>query len=216
MYFNQGRIMTLNNQQYNDQPFDLTISNPMQLFKDWFDEAATKLGGRFNGFALATAVANQPTARMVLLKEFSEEGFIFYTNGNSLKAQAIKQNNKVSMLFYWEQLTKQIIIQGTIEPCTKEKSDELFAMRDKNNQLASIASRQGEVLADRQQLVQSFEELQQHYQDGEQAIVRPEYCQCYIIKPTAFEFWLRGLYRLNYRLLYTQANPGWQKDFLYP
>ena len=193
-----------------------TPENPMELFRDWFLEAENHEKGEANAFTLATVGKNlQPKNRIVLLKRYTWEGFIFYTNYKSKKGKDIAENNKVSASFFWQILERQIIITGTIEKIAPNLSDGYFESRPRGSRLGALASAQSSVVASREELDNTLKEFEKQFENKE--IPRPEHWGGYIIKPTAIEFWQGRPNRMHDRIQYSlQENFDWKKERLAP
>lgn len=176
--------------------------DPFTQFADWF--AAAKQSGVLTdptAFTLATVSAEgQPHQRIVLLKDFTEEGFIFYTNYASQKGQDIAANPRVSMHFAWLPLEQQVRIEGLIERIPTAESEAYFHSRPRASQLGALASAQSSPIATRDELEARYHELTQRYEG--QTVPMPESWGGYRIKAQRFEFWQGGKYRLHDRFVY--------------
>lgn len=190
--------------------------NPMELFRDWFLEAEEYNSGEANAFTLATAGKDlQVSSRVVLLKKYTWEGFIFYTNYHSQKAQNIAQNPQVSASFFWPELERQIIIKGKAEKIAFNLSDGYFESRPRGSRLGAIASDQSKPIASREALDKKLTELEKKYENKE--IPRPEYWGGYIILPQEIEFWQGRPNRMHDRLRFTlQEDYNWLLERLQP
>lgn len=191
-------------------------NDPFQQFDKWFHEA--KEGGIVEPNAMTIATANKegvPSARLVLMKEYSSEGVVFYTNYNSHKGHDLAENPKASLLFYWELLQRQVRIEGTVEKVPAYQSDEYFSVRPLGSRIGALASPQSSVIADREVLEQKVTELEAQYKE-EDAVPRPEHWGGYIVKPTYFEFWQGRSSRLHDRLAYRLENGVWTRVRLAP
>lgn len=187
--------------------------NPFFQFKKWFAEAADL--HEPNAMVISTATADgRPSSRVVLLRGFDENGFVFFTNYDSRKGSEIAGNPHVSLLFYWAELEKQIRIEGVIEKAPAETSDEYFASRPRESRIGAIASPQSSVLKDRAELEHKFAELSEELRDQE--VTRPANWGGYVVKPEVFEFWQGRNSRLHDRLRYTKENDGWKIERLAP
>jgi len=193
-----------------------TPDNPMELFRDWYMDAEKEEPGEANCLTIST-VGNdlQPTNRVVLLKRFTWEGFIFYTNYNSKKGQDIGHNNQVCASFFWHNLERQIIIKGTAEKIAENLSDGYFESRPRGSQLGALASDQSQVVESREKLDQKLNELENQYKNKD--IPRPKNWGGYIIKPTRIEFWQGRPNRMHDRISFTlQEDFDWKKQRLAP
>lgn len=199
-----------------DQLSDV-LPDPFNQFSQWFSDAKTKTDDpRYSAVALSTSANNQPSTRIVLLKEHSPDGFVILSNYNSRKGMEIEKNNNVSLLFYWSNLEREIRIEGTIHKVSAEMSDKLFYERPRLSQIASVVSMQSQILESRAELEREFKQACEKYRDESVQIPRPDFFGGYNITPTSFEFWQGGEHRLNYRFLYTKNNENWQTNLLYP
>lgn len=148
--------------------------NPFLQFSSWFQDAKIHSKSEYNACILATAsLSGQPSARVVLLKHFDENGFVIFTNYHSRKAQELLSNNKTSLLFYWPELYRQIRIEGFAEKVTEQESNEYFATRPRGSQIGAHASPQSQIIPDRQFLEMRCQEVENKYHDKE--IPRPEF-----------------------------------------
>jgi len=186
---------------------DITGGNPFELFEIWFNEAVEKPELEPNAFVLSTVNSeHQPTSRIVYLKQIFEQQFVFFTNYNSQKGIEIAGNNRVSMLFFWPLLSRQVRIEGICTKTNEQLSDVYFNSRPKSSQIAAWASHQSEVLRDRKEIDQRVVELNERYLD---VVPRPEHWGGYQIKPTQIEFWQGRPSRLHDRLVLTEENGFW-------
>lgn len=190
--------------------------NPINQFRRWFDEAKAAGLPLPEAMTLATAsAAGIPSARLVLLKQFDEAGFVFYTNYRSSKARELEANPLAALVFYWPQLDYQVRIEGTVTRTSLTESDEYFQTRPRDSQIGALASPQSEVITSRAVLEQRFAELEQRYKD--QTIDRPAHWGGYRVKPARIEFWKSRKGRLHDRLLYErQADNSWSIKRLAP
>lgn len=191
-----------------------TLDDPVQQFDQWFRVAVDSDVMEPNAMALATADAQGvPSVRMVLLKEFSAQGFVFYTNYASRKADEIAANGRVSLMFWWDRLYRQVRIEGTIAKNSPEDSDAYFASRPHGSRIGALASQQSRVLADRAELETAWLALEQRYPDE---VPRPDHWGGYVVTPSRFEFWQGQRSRLHDRVIYNLAGGVWQKSRLAP
>lgn len=190
--------------------------NPLQLFQTWFYDAdASNSIDEANAMTISTlGLDGFPKSRVVLLKKYTYEGFIFYTNYNSEKGRAIAENNNVCLSFFWHAAERQIIIKGKAEKIAKNLSDGYFESRPKGSQLGALVSNQSEVI-ERVELENSLKKLEEKYQNT--PVERPENWGGYIIKPVEIEFWQGRPNRLHDRIRYQlQENFDWKIDRLAP
>jgi len=191
-------------------------ANPIVLFKRWFD-AAIASGSRLpESMTLATASTDgSPSARVVLLKEVDDQGFVFYTNYNSAKARQLEENPRAALVFYWKQLDRQIRVEGSVERVTAAESDEYFRSRPRDSQLGALASPQSEVVESRDLLEQRFQEFDEMYRGRE--VSRPTHWGGYRLRPARIEFWQNRSGRLHDRVVYErQADDSWSINRLAP
>lgn len=190
------------------------MDNPYEQFSMWFEEALEFEPHEANAMILATAGSNSaPSARVVLLKSFSEEGFIFFTNYNSKKGIDISVNQRVALLFYWPQTMRQVRVEGSAFKIDPADSDEYFSSRPALNKASSALSKQSSPLENRDEFDKSVNALFR----SEREISRPENWGGYIVKPERFEFWQGGVGRSHDRFIYTlNSSPGWSITRLYP
>ena len=196
---------------------DSVLKNPFNQFENWFHEAEqSKEVDEPNAMTLSTiGVDGFPRGRVVLLKEFHQEGFIFYTNYESEKGQSIAVNPQVSIAFFWPALERQIMIKGMATKVSEEESTTYFAQRPRKSQLGALVSNQSEVILNRKALEARLEVLEREF-DGKK-VPRPLNWGGYQIAPTEFEFWQGRSSRLHDRIRYTQVKKGvWQIDRLQP
>ena len=191
--------------------------NPMELFQKWFYEVeASNNLDEPNAMTLATiGLDGYPKNRVVLLKKFTFEGFIFYTNYLSEKGKALAQNPKVSVSFFWHHLERQIIIKGEAEKIAENLSDGYFESRPRGSQLGAIISEQSELVASRAVLEQKLKSLETEMEGKE--LERPGHWGGYLIRPISMEFWQGRPNRLHDRIRYSlQKDFNWKKERLQP
>ena len=181
--------------------------DPFKLFRRWFDEAIASGSRLPEAMNLATATKDgKPSARVVLLKEVDEQGFVFYTNYNSRKARELDANPYASLVSYWVQLDRQVRVEGSVERVTALESDEYFRTRPRESQLGAIASPQSEVIESREFLERRFRDFDAMYRD--RSVARPAHWGGYRLKPESIEFWQNRAGRLHDRILYDRQTDG--------
>jgi len=190
--------------------------NPILLFKNWFDEAKKYEINDPNAAALGTINKNSyPTVRMVLLKDFNNDGFIFYTNLNSDKSKAIIDSPKISMCFHWKSLLRQVRILGLASKVTDNEADEYFDSRKYGSRIGAWASDQSSVLEKREDLFKSIKKYQEKFPEPNK-VPRPKFWSGWRLKPLEIEFWFNGENRLHERLKYIKKKDSWEKVLLSP
>ena len=191
------------------------VTDPFVKFQDWMKEAWAHEPEDANAMTLATATPEgMPSARIVLLKGADARGFVFYTNTQSRKGDELTANAQAALLFHWKTLGRQIRIEGLVEGVTNTEADAYFATRPRISRLGAWASRQSEVIADRESLDARFDELQSQYPDGE--VPRPENWGGYLVVPDVIEFWQGRPNRLHDRLQFSRRGSGWVVERLAP
>ena len=195
----------------------LDLDDPFELFEKWFDEAKKKEINDPNALALGTAnTQGIPSVRMVLLKGFNKNGFIFYTNLNSQKGNEIKQNPNATMCFHWKSLLRQIRIVGKLKQVDDKIADNYYHTRAYESRIGAWASNQSSILKNRNELFESLEKFKRKYSDKEN-VPRPSYWSGWNLKPSSIEFWLDGDNRIHERLKYNlDKKNNWTKTLLSP
>ena len=193
------------------------MENPVDLFRAWYEAAKQSEINDPNAVALATSDnSSVPSVRMVLLKDYSDDGFVFYTNLNSKKSNDIKLNPYASMCFHWKSLLRQIRIVGKIYPVDSEEADEYYNSRAYGSRIGAWASQQSQVLKNRNELIKNIEKFKKKFPD-EKKVPRPSYWSGWKLKPEKIEFWLDGENRVHERLEYTNIGKNnWEKNLLSP
>lgn len=191
-------------------------TNPISQFDIWWKEAVDSKIGEVNAMTLATAsVDGTPSARIVLLKGFSKDGFVFFTNYNSFKGRQLTENPKACLVFFWRELERQVRITGLVSRVPDEESTSYFNSRPEDSRIGAIVSPQSEVIESREWLDKQYERIQQQLKDTE--IQRPGYWGGFIVKPVIMEFWQGRPGRLHDRIQYTlQENGDWLMERLAP
>ncbi len=190
--------------------------NPIELFQKWFLEAEQYESGEANAMNLATVgLDGYPKNRIVLLKKYTWEGFIFYTNYDSEKGKAILQNNKVCLSFFWQGLERQIIIKGNAEKLVENLSDGYFESRPDGSKIGAWASEQSKPIASREELDKKLKHFEEKFLDKE--IPRPKNWGGFLIKPISIEFWQGRPNRMHDRILFSlQKDYSWKIERLQP
>jgi pyridoxamine 5'-phosphate oxidase len=191
-------------------------ADPIQQFAKWWKQAVASKIDEANALTLATAsLDGVPSARIVLLKDFSEEGFTFFTNYNSFKGQQLADNPKACLVFFWKELERQVRITGLVKTINPADSDTYFHSRPAGSQVGAIASPQSQVIENREWLDNNYKELKKQFKD--KTIERPPHWGGYIVKPVIIEFWQGRPSRLHDRLQYTlDENGKWKIERLAP
>ncbi len=196
---------------------DNVPENPLELFRDWFMEVDAHFNiDETNAMTISTlGLDGYPKSRVVLLKKYTYEGFIFYTNYNSEKGKAIEENPNVCLSFFWHAAERQIIIKGKAEKIAENLSDGYFESRPRGSQLGAIVSNQSEAIDNRAMLEDKLKALEQQYEGKE--IERPKHWGGYIVKPIELEFWQGRPNRLHDRIRYQlQEDYNWKIERLSP
>jgi pyridoxamine 5'-phosphate oxidase len=190
--------------------------NPFSQFKKWFDQALAGQLPEPNAMTIATVTPDgKPSARMVLLKDFDQRGFAFFTNYNSRKGQELAENPLAALVFWWAELERQVRICGYVEKVSVTESDQYFETRPVNSRLGAWVSNQSEVIESREVLERRLQEFHSKYENQE--IPRPPHWGGLRVIPTEIEFWQGRSSRLHDRLLYTRLDNGsWKIERLSP
>lgn len=191
--------------------------NPFLFFQEWLAEAEASEPNDPTAMCLATADRlGRPSARMILLKEYDENGFVFFTNAESRKGDNLAANPYAALLFHWKSLRRQIRIEGGVEVVEPARSDAYFASRPRGSRIGAWASRQSRPMASYQTLKDATAREEKRF-EGQEDIPRPPYWQGYLVRPERFEFWIDGEFRLHERYVYTpRPDGGWNREMLYP
>jgi pyridoxamine-phosphate oxidase len=204
--------------EYNTASLSETEANtdPIKQFDTWFKEALGAEVQEPTAMTLATATTDgRPSARIVLLKGFDSNGFVFYTNYLSRKGKEISKNPLGALLFFWGSMERQVRIEGTIEKISKEESERYFHSRPKDSQIGAVISPQSQEIPGRNALEQKWHETEAKYKDKE--VPKPAHWGGYILKPRLIEFWQGRPSRLHDRILYKKIdNKNWKKVRLAP
>ena len=192
------------------------MEEPLIKFAQWFAEAQSCAAIREpTAMTLATATPEgKPSARIVLLKAFDAQGFVFYTNLQSRKGTELAANPQAALVFYWMALDKQIRIEGRVSPVNDAEADAYFATRERHKQAGAWASLQSQPLNSREQLIDRVKELEAQYEG--RPIPRPPHWSGLRLAPDSIEFWFQREARLHEREIYIRAGESWQHQLLYP
>ena len=191
-------------------------SNPISQFQLWLSQAAENpMVVEANAMVLATTTDDQPTTRTVLLKDVTEAGFTFFTNYNSAKSKSIADNAKVSLLFPWYPMERQVKILGNASRISSTESDAYFATRPWSSQIGAWASDQSAPLSSREELEKCWAQFAAKFPEGSQ-VPRPPHWGGFIVIPTMIEFWQGRYSRLHDRIRYNRSATGWSMQRYYP
>ncbi len=201
------RLQTLNEEDVAD--------NAIEQFTRWWNEAIASDIDEVNAMTLATlALDGMPSARIVLLKDYDERGFVFFTNYNSAKGKAIAAHPKAALVFFWKELERQIRVQGNVEKVSEQESDDYFSSRPVGSRIGAWSSPQSEVIESRHLLEDNVEKYTSEMKSG---IPRPQHWGGYRVKPVSIEFWQGRSSRLHDRIEYRlQPDDSWKKVRLAP
>jgi pyridoxamine 5'-phosphate oxidase len=192
-------------------------ADPLELFADWYGEAKQSEPNDPDAMALATVGADgTPSQRMVLLKGYDKDGFVFYTNYESRKGQQLSAHPKAALLFHWKSLRRQVRLEGPITRTTAEEADAYFATRQRGSQIGAWASTQSRPLESRFALEKRVAEFTARHAIG--TVPRPAYWSGFRLQPSLIEFWRDGAFRLHDRLEYSRTSGAapWTTRTLYP
>lgn len=190
-------------------------TDPIDLFSGWLAAAESSEPNDPNAMALATVdVRMQPAVRMVLLKGHGPEGFIFYTNHQSRKADDLAANQRAGLLFHWKSLRRQVRIEGPVDAVDEATADAYFATRGRAARLGAWASDQSQPLPDRATLEARFADVTARFAGVE--VPRPPHWSGYRVNPERIEFWEDGAHRLHNRRIFVREDAGWSEGLLYP
>jgi pyridoxamine 5'-phosphate oxidase len=189
--------------------------NPFSQFSQWWDEAVLSEITEVNAMTLATSTSNGfPSARIVLLKGFSQNGFIFFTNYNSAKGKVLAENPRAALIFFWKELERQVRIEGDVSKISAEESDVYFNSRPEGSKIGAWASPQSERIESREVIEQRVTEFTTKFK--EEPIQRPPHWGGYAVQPLKVEFWQGRRSRLHDRIQYTLIDDNWSIERLAP
>lgn len=190
--------------------------DPIAQFRVWFAQAQEARGSEPNAMTVATAdESGNPSARIVLLKEVDERGFVFFSNYLSQKGRQLTENPRIELLFYWPELERQVRVHGSVTRVAREESEAYFRSRPLGNQLGALVSQQSQVIGGRDELERAHEQLLETYADG--SVPMPDAWGGFRVSPETIEFWQGRQSRLHDRLRYRKAEDGtWVIERLAP
>lgn len=193
------------------------LDNPYTLFHQWMKEAEEKEVNDPNAMSLATVGRDgQPSVRIVLLKDLTDEGFCFYTNSQSQKGVELAENPAAALLFHWKSLRRQVRIEGTATLLPDAAADAYFASRPRGSRIGAWVSQQSRPLVNYQTLKDETDEKTKSFA-GNENIPRPDYWKGYVVAPRRIEFWVDGEFRLHERYVFERAGDGWTAPhMIYP
>jgi pyridoxamine 5'-phosphate oxidase len=185
------------------------------MFRRWYDEAHAAGLHEPNAMVVATvSAAGAPSARLLLLKGVSDDGFVFYTNAHSRKGAELAANPRCALLFPWHPLERQVRVDGTASPLPREAVDAYFATRPRGSQLGAWASHQSRAVSGREELQAAYAEAEERYAGGD--VPTPEEWGGYLVRPESVEFWQGRPGRMHDRLVYRREADGWRSQRLAP
>lgn len=203
--------------EYPSQKFDEkeVDSDPIKQFGKWFKDAINASLKEPNAMALATSTkSGKPSVRIVLLKSYKENGFVFFTNFESRKGNELAENPVASLVFWWAELGRQVRIEGSVEKISRKESEEYFQSRPVESKISAWVSAQSRVIESREILEKRYLEIKKQYED--KTVPCPPHWGGYCLIPEIFEFWQGWANRLHDRILYTQTKDGWKIERLAP
>jgi pyridoxamine 5'-phosphate oxidase len=193
----------------------MSEKNPIKRFETWFEEAKKSETSLPEAMSLSTVSKDgQPSSRMVLLKEFDENGFVFYTNKESRKGRELQENGRAALLFHWKTLQRQVRIAGTVSEVPAAQADAYYATRPRGAQIGAWASRQSRAMEGRFDLEKEVARFTAKFGAG--AIERPPFWTGFQVMPLEMEFWREGRFRLHRREFYIRDGDRWRIERLYP
>ena len=194
---------------------DIEGREPLDLFRQWMQEAEASEPNDPNAVALATATkGGAPSVRMVLMKLADDRGFCFYTNAGSEKGEQLGENPVAAMCFHWKTLRRQVRVEGEIAEMTGAETDEYFHSRSRRSQMGAAVSQQSRVLGSREEMEEAVRRFGEEHPGD--VIPRPEYWKGYCLRPERVEFWQDGPDRLHDRFLFVRQGEEWGVERLWP
>lgn len=194
---------------------NVTPENPISQFKAWLVDAEKSEPDNHNAMTLATADADgRPSARMVLLKDVDEGGFVFYTNLTSRKGRELVANPHAALVFHWKSLTRQVRVEGAVEAVSDQEADDYFHSRARLSQIGAWASKQSQPLEGCFELERRVAKYTAKFNIG--TVPRPEFWSGFRVVPSRIEFWREEAFRLHDRTVYTRAGDDWTTEKLFP
>ena len=193
----------------------MSTHDPLQQFTKWFEQACDQEPSDPDAASLASVDANgAPSIRIVLVRAYDANGFVFYTNLNSRKAMAFAQNARAALCFHWKSTARQVRIEGAVTLVDDEAADAYFAGRPRESQIGAWASRQSAPLGQRADLIAAVDDFAARFAD--QTVPRPDFWSGYRLRPQIMEFWDKRPARLHDRQYYIRRETGWERTLLYP
>ena len=196
---------------FANRPLDeaSVTTNPYDLFEKWFDEAVgAQILDPYAMIISTSSKENQPSSRVVYLRDMIDGGIVFYTNYKSDKATELSSNPKISALFFWGELERQIRVEGEVKKVSEEVSDKYFESRPRESQIGAWASEQSSTIKNRSELEERVKQITIQFEG--KVVTRPPFWGGFIIQPKSFEFWQGRPNRLHDRLKYVRENDSWK------
>lgn len=210
MPLSSGNIAAIRT-DYRKAALDETVvgGDPLAFFSKWFEEARMASVDEVNAMTLATCdKEGMPHARIVLLKGLEEEGFVFFTNYESVKGRDLEQNSHAALVFFWKELERQVRIEGRVEKTSDKISDAYFQSRPEGSRLGAWASPQSKMIKDRRVLDENYESYKSRFSGN---IPRPRHWGGYVVKPARIEFWQGRSSRMHDRIVFEKQGDAWKR-----